>query len=310
MNDVELIEITVRKLMVSARRKGEKVKDIARMFGRCRKTVWKWWKRTRKRGGISYRSLSTLPKTIYRKVDRKLEEQIVAIRKLTNWGTERIRKVLISAPKYLRKIVRSVTSRRFINMRISRQTINEVLKKYKMNGSPYRVKREVVLHRADAPNDIWQIDFKGPCLFGNKRTNLLVVVDDKSSSFITVSPMSKPTVENMTSDLDSVMSHKKTKPKMFLADNGPQFKEQFKEWCGGRGIELDNAPPHCPEVKGKVERGIRNLKEEFLRLNRYLENPIEDLKEYIRWYNNERYHMGIGTVPAAVYNPENVTDLG
>jgi len=302
MTDVEFINIAVRKLIVSARRKGEKVKDIARMFGVSRKTVWKWWKRTRKRGGISYRSHSTIPKTMYRKVDRKLEEQIIAIRKLANWGTERIRKVLISAPKYLRKIVRKVTGRPFINMRISRQTINETLRKYRMNGSPYRVKRDVVLRRAESPDDVWQIDFKGPCLLGDKRTNLLVVVDDHSSSLIAVNPIAKPTVENMTDGLESLLLHRKIKPKTFLADNGPQFKEQFKEWCGGNDIELENAPPHCPEAKGKVERGIRNLKEEFLRLNQYLENPEEDLKEYIRWYNHDRFHMGINNVPFALYN--------
>ena len=51
--------------MVSARKAGNKVKDIAQMFGVCRKTVWKWWKRTRKRGGLSYNNLSKEPKTIY-----------------------------------------------------------------------------------------------------------------------------------------------------------------------------------------------------------------------------------------------------
>ena len=303
MTDVESIKVTVRKLIVSARRKGEKVKDITRMFGVCRKTVWKWWKRTRRRDGLSYKDLSKVPKTIYRKVDRKLGEQIIAIRKLTNWGTERIRKVLVSAPRYLRKIVRKVTGRPFINARISRQTINETLRKYRMNGSPYRIKRDVMLHRAKSPDEVWQIDFKGPCLFGDKRTNLLVIVNDYSSSLITADPIAKPTVENMTGNLDSVLSHRKTKPKMFLADNGPQFKEQFKDWCRGKGIKLENTPPPSPEAKGKVERGMRNLKEEFLRLNRYLENPVEDLKEYVRWYNNDRYHMGIGTVPAALYNP-------
>ncbi|MDE1825696.1 MAG: helix-turn-helix domain-containing protein [Candidatus Micrarchaeota archaeon] len=123
MNDVGPIRIAVRKLMVSARKKGKKIKSIAKMFGVSRKTVWKWWRRTRKRGGISYKNLSTRPKTVYRKIDRKLEEQIIAIRKLTNWRTERIWKVLISVPK-----ISSGTCQKgylqAINIRISRQSIN------------------------------------------------------------------------------------------------------------------------------------------------------------------------------------------
>lgn len=296
--------------MVSARKAGNKVKDIAQMFGVCRKTVWKWWKRTRKRGGLSYNNLSKEPKTIYRKVNEAMEEQIIAIRTLTKWGTERIRKVLIKPPKYLRKIVKKVTCKPFKTLRISRQTINEILKKMGINGSPYKVRGEVVLHRVDSPNDLWQIDFKGPCLFGSNRTNLLVIVDDHSSSLITVDNIPNPTTQKMTETLDLLLLKRKTKPKVFLSDNGPQFKEQFGKWCTEKGIELVNAPPHCPKAKGKVERGIRNLKEEFLRLNQYLENPAEDLKEYIRWYNNDRYHMGINTVPSALYNPKNVTDLG
>ena len=121
--------------MVSARKAGNKVKDIAQMFGVCRKTVWKWWKRTRK-GADSYNNLSKEPKTIYRKVNEAMEEQIIAIRTLTKWGTERIRKVLIKPPKYLRKIVKKVTCKPFKTLRISRQTINEILKKMGINGSP------------------------------------------------------------------------------------------------------------------------------------------------------------------------------
>ena len=65
-------------------------------------------------------------------------------------------------------------------------------------------------------------------LFGNKCTNLLVVVDDYSSSFITVDLIQKPTVENMTEDIDTVILYRNAKPGKFLADNGLQFNEQFK----------------------------------------------------------------------------------
>ena len=111
MNGAE--SITLRKLIVAAKRRGEKVKDIARMFGVSRKTVWKWWKRTRRRGGISYKDLSRRPHTIYRKVDRQIENQIIAFRTSFKWGTGRIRQYLLSSPKYIKKFIKKVTGKRF-----------------------------------------------------------------------------------------------------------------------------------------------------------------------------------------------------
>ncbi|MDI6902335.1 MAG: hypothetical protein QMC77_01195 [Methanocellales archaeon] len=44
----------------------------------------------------------------------------------------------------------------------------------------------------------------------------------------------------------------------------------FKRRCKQRGIEVVYAPVHYPQAKGKVERDIRNFKEEFLVLGRVL----------------------------------------
>lgn len=298
MNEEELI--TVRKLLVAARRRGERVKDIARMFGVNRWTVWKWWKRTRRSGGISCKSLSRRPKTVYKKVDRRIENQIVALRTSFKWGTGRIKQYLLSPPGYIKKFVKKVTERRFEACLLSRQAINEVLKKHRMNGSPYRAVKDWKFFRARKPNEMWQIDLKGPCLIGDRRRHLLVVIDDHSRYLVLVEILERIKAEDVIAVLERVLKRRKL-PKLILSDNGPQFKEEFAEWCRRRGIEVEHTPPHYPQSKGKVERCIRNINEEFLRLNRFIEDVPSALKQFVRWHNNERFHTGIGAFPADVY---------
>jgi transposase InsO family protein len=309
MKDVE--SITVRKLIVAARRRGERVKDIARMFGVCRKTVWKWWKRTRKRGGISLKSLSRKPHTIYKKVDRQIENQILALRTAFKWGTDRLRKYLISSPRYVKDFIRKATGKRFKSCLLSRQAINEILARHNLNGSPYRAVKDWKFFSAENPNDMWQIDLKGPCLIGDKKRYLLVVLDDHSRYLILVEILDSIKAEDVTSALEVLLRRRKTMPHVFLSDNGPQFKVDFEKWCKLKGIEVEHTPPHYPQSKGKVERSIRNISEEFLRLNPHLTDVVSDLKEFVRWYNNERFHMGINAIPSDIYfGHGNVTDLG
>jgi len=45
------------------------------------------------------------------------------------------------------------------NVEVSRQTINNVLKKHKRNNSPYKSgKKNWNYFRAKSPNDLWQMD--------------------------------------------------------------------------------------------------------------------------------------------------------
>lgn len=49
--------------------------------------------------------------------------------------------------------------------------------------------------------------------------------------------------------------------------------------------------------------------EEFLKLKRVFKNILSLLQEFIEWFNNHRYHMGIHDYPASVYFSKNVTDV-
>ena len=97
-------------------------------------------------------------------------------------------------------------------------------------------------------------------------------------------------------------SIKKYMPKNILTDHGPQFSEEWKYFCKHNGIEPLFAHVRYIQDKGKVERTIRNIAEEFTNLlekfPHWLNGQIED---FVEWYNNCRFHRGINATPKQLY---------
>jgi transposase InsO family protein len=297
----------IRRLIVRAKRSGKRVKDIAAMFEVCRWTVWKWCKRAHHRGRTSYRDLSRKPLRTYLKVTREIENAIIVLRDSFNWGTQRIALNLHSPPGYIHHLLSTVTGGTWKSVRLSRQTINSILKKHRRNGSPYlRNRKDWHFYRARDPNNLWHIDIKGPFLLDGKRLYALLIIDDHSRFIVLCRMLSSIKKEDVIAALK--FSEKKFgKPKRLLCDNGPQFvSNDLKGWCKTNEVVYDPCPPYYPEAKGKVERTIRNFKEEFLVLDKVFESASELLPEYIDWFNNTRWSLGIEGTPASFY----VGDVG
>ena len=87
-----------------------------------------------------------------------------------------------------------------------------------------------------------------------------------------------------------------------LTDNAKIFAKQWKLWCVYNGVKPLFAHPYYPQDKGKVERTIRNITEEFIDLLQKFPEWINGMiMEYKNWFNNSRFHRGIGTVPSELY---------
>ena len=301
----------IRELIVKARRNGKKVNDIAEMFDVSRKTVWKWCKRTMKVGRPVYKDKSKKPHRIHRKITPNVEEAILLLRDNFNWGTQRIMIALMTPPPYIRYFLETNLGIEWKNIRLSRQAINNILRKHKRNGSPYkRNKKDWTFFRANGPNEMWQIDIKGPFLIDGKRLNALLILDDYSRYLVSVQLLKSITTDVVTQILDQCISVYKS-PGKILADNGPQFRDIFEKWCTKpkRKIEVVHAPPFYPQCKGKIERCIRNFNEEYIRLDKVFEDISAFVGDYQEWYNTERYNSGVHDIPGNLYLSENVTDL-
>jgi transposase InsO family protein len=311
MDGMSSVTPEIRKLMVDARRKGKPVKDIADMFDVSRKTVWKWCKRTMKPGRPVYQDKSKKPHRIHRKITPNVEEAILLLRDSFNWGTQRIMIALRSPPPYIQFFFEETMGIEWKPIKLSRQSINNMLKKHGVNGSPYSKNRKAWKYfRAKKPNDMWQIDIKGPFRINGKRMNALLILDDYSRFLVSVQLFSSIKTEDVTRVLNHCISTYDC-PGKILADNGPQFRDTFDEWCtkSKRGIEVVHAPPFYPQCKGKIERCIRNFNEEYIRLDSVFEDIPSFISDYQDWYNTERYNAGVHDIPQNLYISKHVTDV-
>ena len=297
-----LLTPEIRKHIVKAYKKGYRVKDIAAIFDVSRWVVWKWRKRAYHPGKDSYRSLSRRPLKVHSKVTWEIENAVIVLRDSFNWGTHRISLNLRCPPGYIHHLLTTITGRDWQPVKLSRQTVNNILKKHRRNGSPYkRNKKDWKYFRARKPNGLWQIDIKGPFLLDGKRMYALVIVDDHSRFIVYCGLYVSIKKEEVITALEWAVN-RYGYPRRLLCDNGSQFKSHdLKQWCKFNKVKYEPAPPNYPETKGKVERMIRNLKEEYLVLDKVFENVSLLLSEYIEWFNFVRYSLGVEGVPASFY---------
>jgi IS30 family transposase len=279
--------------------KGLAVTRVAQLFDTTRQTVHRWLKRAKHVGREYYKDEHRQPKLA--KVTEEVELCILKLRTTFKWGTARIQQGLYCLPDFMRNSIRCVQG-----VRLSRETINNVLARNKQNGY-WREFKRWKFFRAKAADELWQIDFKGPFSVQGKKYWFLVCIDDYSRFIVSAEQFNH---ELTTDEVTALLAKQKRLPKAILSDLGSQFKEQWKKWCTEHGIEAHFAHPSYPQDKGKVERCIQNLNREFVNhLRKFPEWLKGNLRDYREWFNHSRFHRGIKAHPADLYecNVSNLT---
>lgn len=246
---------------------------------------------------LARRSFEDKPRNKKReKVTLAVERSILALRNGFGWGSARIQQGLQSLPKFMKKVFAQPIVQ---GVNLSRTTINDVLEKHGLNG--YSKKSDCwKFFRAKHPNELWQLDIKGPFTVQGHKYYWVVCIDDHSRYMLVLEQLDHcPTIEEIGQILKPYI--KKYHPESILTDNNP-FKEEWDEWCKNNGIKPLHAHPYYPQDKGKIERGIRNVAEEFVYLIKKFPQWLNNkTREYKNWYNKQRYHRGIKTTPATLF---------
>jgi len=77
-------------------------------------------------------------------------------------------------------------------------------------------------------------------------------------------------------------------------DNGSEFSEEFYFGLKAIGVQLRHTRPRRPNDNAHIERFIRTIQEEGFKWKLPNERTIgKELKAFINYYNNKRYHLGI-----------------
>lgn len=102
---------------------------------------------------------------------------------------------------------------------------------------------------------------------------------------------------NTWSTINFVKRAKKIAPFSFQTiqtDHGNEFSKQLTKVIGHVGIDHRHSRVRTPTDNGHVERFIRTLQDECLhKIPRDFEIWQKEIPEFIRYYNEERQHMGL-----------------
>jgi transposase InsO family protein len=162
----------------------------------------------------------------------------------------------------------------------------------------------------EAPNDLWQMDFKGHVAMRCGRLHPLTVLDDHSRFSIVLSACGDQTTETVQTRLIAAF-RRYGLPWRIATDNGPPWGDGGRNnftlltvWLIEANVPVSHSRPCHPQTLGKEERFHRTLKAEALQ-----GPPFIDLSKaqdaFDRWrhvYNTERPHEALaGGVPLDRY---------
>jgi transposase InsO family protein len=165
----------------------------------------------------------------------------------------------------------------------------------------------------DAPNALWQMDFKGHLRLGNGAAcHPLTMIDDHSRYALCVSACANEQSLTVQDRLTATF-RRYGLPQAFFVDNGTPWGgaaaarwTRLGVWLLKLGIDVIHSRPYHPQGRGKNERFHRTLKAEVLALQRFrdlahIQNAFDAWRAL---YNLERPHAALGLdVPVSRYRP-------
>jgi transposase InsO family protein len=274
--------------------------ELCRRFGISPKTGYKWLRRYRAGGVSCLADQSRRPKSTPTRTAREMEERIVDVRvRHPAWGGRKIGRWLLNEAQ--------------ADVPAS-STITEVLRRHGLieEGNSRKAKSWTRFEHA-APNELWQMDFKGHFgLQGGGRCHPLGVLDDHSRFSLGLRACGNEQEMTVRQELERVFQQYGV-PRAMLMDNGSPWGHDLEHghtrltvWLMKQGIAVRHGGPYHPQTQGKEERFHRTLKAEVLQGREFRDLGDCQLRfdDWRSIYNQERPHEALGLeVPAKRYHP-------
>ena len=274
-------------MIIEPERSGKSISDVCIAFGVSRATWYKWKRRYDTYGIDGLKNQSRKPHNIKNlKVTEELEKLVLELRLNNRFGPMRIRFRL----------------KRKYGVRLGTKTIYNLLKRHKLNVLAVKLKRKYKRFEMKHPNELVQMDTKGPFYLKASRTKhyFIHVIDDCSRKVVS-KWCNRRTSEVALSVLKEwVKLH--GKPNKVMHDGGTEFTStDFKNFLILNGIKDKQIPKGYPQEQGKVEAYNKIVISEFLQIEELKDEKdgAEKYESFVNSYNYEREHGGInGMTPA------------
>ena len=271
-------------------------------YGISRKTGYKWLGRYRAFGPEGLAERSRAPRRHGRSMAPEVAEAIVALRReRPHWGPRKLRAVL------MRECPETVWP--------AASTMGDLLRSEGLVSARRRRRRVAApgrtLRPADAPNDVWCIDFKGWFRTRDGERCDPLTVSDAYSRYLLACVIVPP----RTAEVGAAMAQLFRcygLPETIRSDNGPPFagtgagglSRLSVGWLKA-GIAVERIEPGRPQQNGRHERMHRTLKAETARppaASRARQQARFD--RFREDFNANRPHEALGQQPpASFYQP-------
>jgi transposase InsO family protein len=280
-----------------AMQEGVNRRDLCRRFGISRDTGYRWLGRHLV-GDQELADRSRRPHHSPWRYGRDSEDRVLAVRDAhPAWGA--------------RKIARCLERDGVEPPAIS--TVHEILRRHGRVRPPLGGGGSHQRFEKEAPNLLWQMDFKGWVRLANEvRCHPLTVVDDHSRFAVCLAACADENGKTVQGRLEATFRRYGLPDAVFVDNGGPWGDSsgaswtRFGVWLLKLGIDVVHSRPFHPQSRGKNERFHRTLNAEVFALHSF-RNLGQVQHAFDRWrvvYNFDRPHEALDfQVPASRYRP-------
>lgn len=285
----EVSTMQLRCEFVQLVEQGSPIRLLCRRFGVSPTTAYKWLDRSRDGEGLADRSRR--PWHSPARSGTAVEAAVLSVREAhPKWGARKLRRWLLDRGQAMPAV----------------STVHAILVRHgciEVAASAAAQPWQRFEHAA--PNDLWQMDFKGHFgLRGGGRCHPLTVLDDHSRYNLCLAACAGERGELVRTHLITTF-RRYGLPKRMSMDNGPPWGDTgaaytaMDVWLMKQGIRVGHSRPYHPQTQGKDERFHRTLNLELLQ-GRQFDHLAATQVAFDHWrgiYNAERPHEALALDP-------------
>jgi transposase InsO family protein len=280
-------------------REGVNRRELCRRFGISPTIGYRLWARWRQEGKAGLADRSRRPRRSPGRSSADIEALVLAVRdEHPAWGGRKLRRRLQDlghqpAP--------------------SASTITAILHRHaRIEGAASAGHQAFVRFERAAPNELWQMDYKGHFATRAGRCHPLTVVDDHSRYAVGLRACGDQRGDTVQAELTAIF-RRYGLPERMLMDNGSPWGSDalhrhtwLTVWLLELGGAISHGRPYHPQTQGKDERFHRTLTAEVIG-RRAFADLAECQCRFDAWrvvYNTQRPHEALDlATPAARYRP-------
>ncbi len=234
------------------------IRHLCRCFGISSATAYKWLKRFHVNSANGLEDRSRRPHHSPSRTPAEMEDVVTNLRcKHPAWGGRKLAARLLELG----------------HTGVPRpSTITAILQRHQLLDPKESAKHQAFQRfEHPAPNDLWQMDFKGEFKLPHGRCYPLTILDDHSRFALALQACSRNT-RNITQTAMIQVFRRYGLPARITCDNGSPWGARGRGYYTGLGVWLlrlgiavSHSRPHHPQTQGKDERFHRTLEAEVLR---------------------------------------------